>query len=540
MGAGLLLPIYIARKIDATTQMVPKVMSNDIQDQIDNQAADLTFSPIVGSPFKWFYVIFVIWVAGQVGCKVMMSLSDAFCANVALLTNKTYGSIRFYGAIGRTIASFTVLLIIDMQPFLVPSLVSMILLTTLNLLIIALWPNNQPFDLSQGSKLDNDKLSSIEVKFSSKNSGKNFWFFKDKTATNCKNDICTLNKRPVEVTKAKLSLKFDTREEDMFRNIRRCSLAPLGDSFMIKQFELDEKSVRHFNYVTKIEPIGETSQATDDSYLPKIEYPIDGVTRRDSGNLTFEWPPRTEDRDSSDDQPDNHISFMLYLRILIMIAKTNKKVVRFMLLFLLNGIVASATWTYLFRYLDSIDPTTSAKLSAYVMISRYLSETLFYSIAASKFFRSINHSNSLNMIMIVYVVRYLLYSLLNSVIPLEFVVAIEALRALNTGWFNCVMNESAIEFASSDTEKCVRKLADLGVIENNEQVIGKISSGFKATIVVISNCCFDGLGIALGALISGLIVDNFGYQTLWLSAAAMCLAVSCVNYITYTDETISQ
>lgn len=73
----------------------------------------------------------------------------------------------------------------------------------------------------------------------------------------------------VAFTKINFSPAFDTRYEDIFRNIRRCSLAPLGDSYLIKQFELESKSgKRHFNHVIKIEP-REKSTDDGDSILPQ-------------------------------------------------------------------------------------------------------------------------------------------------------------------------------------------------------------------------------------------------------------------------------
>lgn len=77
----------------------------------------------------------------------------------------------------------------------------------------------------------------------------------------------------VETIKISNETQFDTTDEDAFRNIRRCSLAPLGESHVVKQFELDNKKVKHFNHVTKVEPREETME--DDLIGPRIEYDMD-------------------------------------------------------------------------------------------------------------------------------------------------------------------------------------------------------------------------------------------------------------------------
>lgn len=72
----------------------------------------------------------------------------------------------------------------------------------------------------------------------------------------------------------KRAVRFDYREEDKYRNIRRCSAAPLGDSHLIKRFELDNPSTcakedMHFKYVCKIEPITNNSFTVETSTVNK-------------------------------------------------------------------------------------------------------------------------------------------------------------------------------------------------------------------------------------------------------------------------------
>lgn len=115
-----------------------------------------------------------------------------------------------------------------------------------------------------------DKLSSLclspEPQVTKEHSSKRVKFtFKERslwrshTITDCKGEIRVsisgqTQKDLVAFKKINFAPVFDTRDDDIFRNIRRCSLAPLGDSYLVKQFELNSSSGKHFKYVIKIEP----------------------------------------------------------------------------------------------------------------------------------------------------------------------------------------------------------------------------------------------------------------------------------------------
>lgn len=96
---------------------------------------------------------------------------------------------------------------------------------------------------------------SKRVKFTFKE--RSLW--RSRTVTDCKGEIrVSISGQTQEDLVAYKNIYFapvfDTRDDDIFRNIRRCSLAPLGDSYLVKQFELDSRSGKHFNHVIKIEP----------------------------------------------------------------------------------------------------------------------------------------------------------------------------------------------------------------------------------------------------------------------------------------------
>lgn len=135
-----------------------------------------------------------------------------------------------------------------------------------------------------------DDKTKLKFKFVEK------FLFGKRTLLNCRKDFEFLLGgfvKPAIVTATNNTIyPFDTKDDEVFRNIRRCSLAPLGDSFLLKQYELDHKVgvIGHFNNVTKVIPLENVSE----SGLPNLGY----RASFDNGNksLILEIPSFSSDK----------------------------------------------------------------------------------------------------------------------------------------------------------------------------------------------------------------------------------------------------
>lgn len=490
----------------------------------------------------WFCLAAICVMIGSMTTTVNMTLSDAFGANLASKSGESYGTLRFYGSLGWILASIVLSFINDIPsvPFLVPALCMYTVLATLNLLLVVFWPDKRPFDLSISSDETDDCRATIERKtsFSFSRGASRFWS-SHWTLRNSKLDLNSASvmpssledgiTAPVVITKALTSSQFDKQDDEVFRNVRRCSLAPLGDSHIVRQYELDADT-GFFKFVTKIDPLkGHNNQLEPGLMMPKtankVEYKITGR----SSSVIID-PEELRSKLGIEPKEVANIGIALHLKTIQLLLTRNKLMLRFLLLYIIIGFSIAMNWYYLFPYIESIDAVKFRSLSAQVMISIYVSEAIFYYVSP-RIISSISYSTSLSIVMLLFGLRYALYipfSLFSVTLPLELIIGVEFMFALNISWFDCIFMQAAIEFAD-DARACVPDLIRLGYMDNSQQTIDKVNNGFKATMVSISSCCFDGIGVGLGSLVGGWLIEAFGYKALWATVAALSLSVCFIN-----------
>lgn len=478
--------------------------------------------------FSWLYFVSSCSVVGSVSMTINIILADSFSANMALKGHKSLGIIRLWGSIGWVSSCIVLSYIntIESVPFLVPALLMFSTVASLNILLVAFWPDKRPFEISNGTRNDGRSSRGTEFQFTNK-----FWL-RGKVLADCESDLRAWCEEScggkVVLTGGNFEYQFDKKGEDVFRNIRRCSLAPLGDSFVIKQFELDHKSGMHFNHVTKIQPIGNAIGICSD--LPTISF---GVCKNNEPSHREQVTCRPENSETNLDKTKRRrTDLRSQLRILSIVVRSNKQIPKFLLIAMLNGFLVSMNWQYLFPYLESLDRTKFRSLSAKVMISGYLSETIFYHYS-SRFMSLFNQSASLSLILMIYGVRYLFYSLpavYPQSVPLEAIIGVELLQALNMGWFNCVLNELVVNFAL-DARELIPQLIKSGLVENSEEAIKSFDGELRELMVSVSSGCFDGFGVAFGSLVGGFLIDIHGFKFLWMACAILAFTSSLINIL---------
>ena len=333
----------------------------------------------------------------------------------------------------------------------------------------------------------------------------------------------------MELIRVRRLFAFDGRDEDLFRNVRRCSLAPLGDSYVIKQFELSNGSPEadtrgHFNFVAKIEPACDKRPPVEQQVVVVVGMQANGEANAKQRAGCSGVPRGAE-------EPAMEMSFRLHLKILQLIAKRKPNMLRFMLLLVLIGFILQMNLIYLLPFLESLEPANFRRLAAYVMVSGYLSESLFY-LASTRLTKLLGHSASLTLVLLVFVLRYSFYlalALWPNGLAVEWVIPVELLQSLNSGWFYCVYNESALSFAL-EAAHCLPELSRLGLLDDSSRSRELLAGGVKLTLLTLWSCCFDGLGMAAGSLAGGYIIDRFGFASLWLSSAGLALAGAAANW----------
>lgn len=464
-----------------------------------------------------FYLVSTCIIIGSISQTVNMCLSDAFSTNIAKKCNQSYGSVRSWGAIGWVSTSLVLSFINKYKalPFLAPALILFATISAFDIIIVLLWPYKQPFDMSEKQNSESHENRTVEkgIRFDYKRK----FSFADKTVIDMRKDSVwsTTSTDKVKIKVVKSWNGFDKLAEESRRNIRKSSSTPLGNTHIVKLYELDNDG-QHFTHVTKIR--------TDN--------------RRDVGSSIAESDETSieSERDISDKGPKNNaarsLGFMLSFHIVFMIVKRNKSVARSFILFVAHGFAISMNWYYLFPYMESIDEDKFKSLSAKVMISSYASELCFYYVSPY-FLKAFKYSTGLSIILLIFALRYALYiplGLYNDTLPLDLIILVELLQAFNTGWFECIFNEAALEYALK-AEDCVPELIEKGYIRDTKKDINTVKNGIKSTMIAVSSCCYDGIGTAIGSVTGGWIIDNFGFFSFWTVTACLTFSFGAINLL---------
>jgi len=555
VGSALIIPIlfhgYYSRSATIQQDTQP-TLSNSSLDNLDNLE-----QVTLDDDWPWFWGIAVCVSAATVFVEILYNFGESYSANIATLCHKSYGSIRFWGSIGWCAAALVSYLasnasnFSDNLPYLTTEFGLFTILTAFNLLVVLLWPDKRPFDLSPENI----------VKPSARN------LFKNTTA-----DTIEPNNMHVTLTSLTNWPAFDSREDDQTdRNVRRCSLAKLENSdYILQQFELDSKKLNNspFKFVTKIVfnpgqlEMGGFGEKKDNLPPKKIQFEEDTTNREKKvgGILALRLNEEkkaqfyTVQVPGAPTRKETLVGFWAHLDKIKVIAKNDPNMIRFMFLYFIIGLVSAQNSVFLLSYLEYLDEDKAHHLISMALISGAMSETLFYSIS-SKVVSKVSYSVGLSTVLFMYALRYTLYLMCSyqpENFPMETIILIELLQAPSMGWFNCIFSDAPQHFADNfnrlsemaskppDVRKGIQlhRATIASPKEKGECNLDSVSFGknhvneVKLTLLSLSSCCFDGLGIALGSLVGGWLINSYSFQHLWISIIALSLTIGLLNIIT--------
>lgn len=92
-----------------------------------------------------------------------------------------------------------------------------------------------------------------------------------------------------------------------------------------------------------------------------------------------------------------------------------------------------------------------------------------------------------------------------------------------------VMTEVGLDF--SDCEEAIVSVVAQGIVANDVEQIDKLRQALRATMQSLMSACYEGLGVGIGSIVGGLIIDNFGFSYLWFYASITALTLGLANMV---------
>lgn len=470
------------------------------------------------------------------------NLNVLIISRVSLLENKCIGSILILGSIAGFAFSAGLILVTDLVQlrghFLLWPIVAFSFIIATSLTTIISHSENQTLIASYYDDGKNNCENRVEFKFVEK------FLFGKKTLLDCRKEFETgigsgVSKETTVVTeKVSTVYPFDTKDDDVFRNIRRCSLAPLGDSFLLKQYELDCKiGIKHFNNVTKIIPLEKVSE----NGLPNLGY----RASFDNGNksLILEIPSFSS---SNIAPPDLWIEkkdlSWVHLKFIKKTLENDMEFVKLLMVLISIGIVSSFNqysfiWLYSMRKdmrVNNYHEAQFLNLTAYILTCQQISEILLY-YHSSTFKSLLKPQTSFTVILSTYIIRYLLYltfEIYKKEVLLDetIIVVAELVQAFQTSWLNLIVFELSVQFANSKSDETLEKLANSSSTEKDENLTKKIKFSLTMTTICLFYCCVNGIGAGIGLITGGLLIDLYGFAKLWFICSLFASVASLFQF----------
>lgn len=210
------------------------------------------------------------------------------------------------------------------------------------------------------------------------------------------------------------------------------------------------------------------------------------------------------------------------------VAKRRRSIFRFMILFTISGALISLQWSYFFPYLMEIHPKEFSSISGLSMVSQSMLGELPFFLLSKYVINILGRSHTLSISIVSIGFRYLLYEYLLPNSSMYFVLLSETFQGPNFGLFYVVMTDVGLDY--SDCEEAIVSIVNKGIIPNNPEQIQKLRQALRATMQSLMSACYEGLGIGIGSIIGGLVIDYYGFSKLWFWAAVTAIVLGLTNW----------
>lgn len=279
---------------------------------------------------------------------------------------------------------------------------------------------------------------------------------------------------------------------------------------------------------TSNQPNSNTNSSTGLSPLSKPAIPKDtnyGTTVANNNDRYKSSTQLTESSSGTLDVSSAKMQWILFKQV----ATRRKSIFRYMTLFTISGALIGLQWSYFFLYLEHTYKGDFTFISGISMVGQSMLGELPFFVLSQYVIKMLGRSHSLSISIASVGVRYLLYEYLLPNSSMYFVLLTETLQGPNFGLFYVVMTEVGLDY--SDCEEAIVDVVNQRLVSNDAAEIDKLRQALRATMQSIMSACYEGLGVGIGSIVGGLVIDHYGFSTLWFYAAIIAIALGSINML---------
>lgn len=205
---------------------------------------------------------------------------------------------------------------------------------------------------------------------------------------------------------------------------------------------------------------------------------------------------------------------------------------KYVLVCVVVGMMTGLNWNFFPMYLESELANGDSSLIGYVALVQCFAGEIPFLFFASRIVDRIGVQGSLSLVLLAFGCRYLVYSFFTPATAI-YILFVETLQGLTFGLFYYVMNRLAHDYS----KKMAKVELDYRIKEAREQSEPKAIAQFAeddsafATMQGVLSGAFEGFGAGLGSLLSGVLIQHFGWNFLWYLSSGTSFVVFFIDFV---------
>lgn len=251
-------------------------------------------------------------------------------------------------------------------------------------------------------------------------------------------------------------------------------------------------------------------------------------------NNSKENERRFDEKKDEDEAPveekKEYSNFQCQMILLKMIATQHKSFIRYIVLFTLYGLIQSMIWNYQLDYFKKQIVKDDAEfefISTLCMIAQSVFGEIAINLVASQMLKAFGSNANLSLALVAIGLRCFYYSNLLPYLGTFSVVFAEALQGPSLGLYWVLIVDIGSNYALMVSDY-LPELRRRGVIRDRQHE-EELNGCLRATMIGVMSSSMEGLGVALGSLLGGIISAKYGYNIMWNLCAGIGFTAGFVN-----------
>lgn len=235
-------------------------------------------------------------------------------------------------------------------------------------------------------------------------------------------------------------------------------------------------------------------------------------------------------RKKTEPKQKEYSNFQCQMILIKMIATEHKSFTRYIVLFTIFGFVQSMVWNYQLDFFEARVAKNRAEfefMSTLCMIAQSVFGEIIINIISADMIRLFGANANVSLALVSLGLRCYYYSNLLPYLGSMSVIIAEALQGPSLALYWVLAVDIGSNYALMVTD-FMPELKRRGIVRDRVHE-EELSGCLRATTIGIFTSSMEGLGMALGALLGGIISSNLGYDTMWNLCALISISAGFIN-----------